>query len=180
MKDTASLGKYFAIALEIAVLVTALVFLGIHSFNFFSYTFTGENQLYAWLGFALTSGGLIAYIVIYKWNAPNNLKRLIALCMILICLFGELATAGFGMHLGALREAGREFTDKDINSMILAVQALGFLHALAGIMSFAGQKVIEDFKRKPEAIEAPVDSVFAKLQSTTDGPASSGQHFRAE
>jgi hypothetical protein len=143
------LGKTVAIGLGVIMAIVVLVFLGLHSLNFFTFTFVGGQEIYAWLGFGLTSGGLLAYVAKYKFYSPSRLSQFVDLGMIIVCLFGELATAGFGMRLDSMKEAGLSLTKQDIDMMILAVQALGFVHAIALIIEVVGDQIGDDFKVHP-------------------------------
>ena len=78
MQDS-GLGRFFAGAARITIIVTVLAFLGLHTLNFFAWTFPDNQAIYRPLGFALTGGGFIAYIAIFKWMAKTNLQRGVAM-----------------------------------------------------------------------------------------------------
>jgi len=143
------IGRIFAAAALAAVAITVLIFLGLHSINFFTYMFKDDQQYFAWLGFGLTGGAFIAYIADLKWYASTTLQKGIAVAMIFICLAGELATAGFGMQLEAFKNAGLSFTEQDITGMIWMVRILGVLHGIALVLHFVGDEIGAAFKGTP-------------------------------
>lgn len=161
MNDS-KLGRIFAIALKILIAVTVMLFLGINSINFFTFVFKAEQSLYAYLGFALTGGGVIAYLAILKWDSKTTLGQFVAISMLALCVVGELATAGFGMRIQSLEKMGLEFTSADLDNMILVVQLLALVHALALILKVAGTDIGEMFKKTNALAQAtapiPVDA----------------------
>ena len=170
-----TLGKIFAIIAIALTAVTVLMFLGIHSLGTFEYMFVSQ-PLYAWLGFGLTSGAFIAYGAKLKWWSNTLLAKGVAIIMIAICFGGELVTAGFGLKLESYKSAGFTFTKEEVESMILAVQGLGFIHGLALIADFLGPEIIKAFQYRgslTDIIEPiPVENVplFSKKESTTETP----------
>lgn len=161
-----TLGGIFAIFFKIAVAGTVLLFLGIHSLTFFQFTFTGQQEFYAYLGFGLTAGGLIGYALAFKWHRGSKLQQGVAIAMVGLCAIGELVTAGFGMQLETLTP-----TVDDIKSMIIAVQALAFVHALALILDFMGDDIVDAFNQPADApIPVPADSPFALKEQTVPAP----------
>ena len=138
--------KFFASAFKFAIGAAVLLFLGLESLNFFTYTAPADQPYYAYLGFALTSGAFIGYLLIFMWDADTSLKKFIALTMMAVCLAGELATAGFGMRINAWQKNGFILTETDFDTMLLFVQALGFAHGIALVGYFAGDQIIQAFK----------------------------------
>ena len=139
--QSGGLGRLFAGAAKITIVLTVLAFLGLHTLNFFAWTFPEEQAIYRPLGFALTGGGFIAYIAIFKWTAKTDLQRFTAISMIVICGIGELAAAGFGMQVEAYKTAGITFTAEDIDMMIWAIRILGGVHAIALVLDFIGDDI---------------------------------------
>jgi hypothetical protein len=129
-----------------------MIFLGIQSINFFTYVFKAEQAIYAWLGFALTGGAVLVYLAILKYDSRTPLDQFVAISMLAICVIGELATAGFGMRIQSLEKMGLEFTKTDLDNMILTVQVLALVHALALITKTAGTDIAQMFSDKPTAI----------------------------
>ena len=95
MKKEQSAGKILGGGVKIALAAAVMLFLGLHSLNFFSYVFDVEKYYYAVLGFSLTSGGVVGYLVLFLKDAETKLKKVIALVMIVVCVLGEVFTAGF-------------------------------------------------------------------------------------
>ena len=137
--------RLFGFAAKIIVSVVVLAFLGLHSLNFFQFTFPPEQWYYSYLGFGLTSGGVILYLVMFMTESDTVLKRFIAITMLAVSLIGELATAGFGMQIESWRTAGYALTESDFQFMIIGVQILSLCHGLAMVAYFAGDKIITAF-----------------------------------
>lgn len=144
MKRT-SVKKLIGAGIKIAIAVVVLIFLGMKSLDFFYFTTPQEEYYYAWLGFGLTGGGLIAYLLIFLWDADTPLKKTVAIVMLGVCLLGELATAGFGLQIDAWQKGGYQLAQEDFDMMVRAVQLLGFAHALALLAYVAGDKLAEAF-----------------------------------
>ena len=137
--------RLFGFAAKIIVSVVVLAFLGLHSLNFFQFTFPPEQWYYSYLGFGLTSGGVILYLVMFMTESDTVLKRFIAITMLAVSLIGELATAGFGMQIESWRTAGYTLTESDFQFMIIGVQILSLCHGLAMVAYFAGDKIMTAF-----------------------------------
>jgi hypothetical protein len=177
--NESKLGQIFATALKIGIAIAVMIFLGIQSINFFTYVFTAEQEIYAWLGFALTGGAVLVYLAILKWDSRTPLDQFVAISMLLICVGGELLTAGFGMRIQSLEKMGLQFTKTDLDNMILTVQMLALVHAIALITKTAGTDIIEMFKGKDKATAIPtaeannwLEAITTKrYESTTSAPA---------
>jgi hypothetical protein len=128
---------------EFALGAVVLVYLGLHTINFFTFTFPPDQQYLAWLGFGLTGGALIGYLIIFLWAADTDLKKSIAVLMMLISGVGEILAAGFGMTIEAWSRMGWVMTQQDFDTMLLAIRALAFAHALALVVYIAGDKIGE-------------------------------------
>ena len=131
--------------IKITIAIVVLIFLGMKSLDFFYFTTPQEEYYYAWLGFGLTGGGLIAYLLIFMWDANTNLIKTVSIVMLAVCLLGKLATAGFGLQIDAWQKGGYELAQEDFDMMVRAVQLLGFAHALALLAYVAGDKLAEAF-----------------------------------
>ena len=156
-----SLGELFAGAGKTVVILVVLAFLGLHTLNFFAWTFPDDQAMYRPLGFGLTGGAFIVYVLVFKYGAKTDLKRFVALSMIIICGLGELAAAGFGMQIEAYTNAGIQLTAKSIDLMIWAIRILGGIHAVALVLDFIGDDIGAAWK-KGEPID---NTVFDRRQS---------------
>lgn len=154
-------GEMIAFAAKVLVAGVVIAFLGIQSLNFFGYIFKADQQIYAILGFGLTGGGVVAYLLVLKWGAKNRLEKVVAALMLVLCVIGELMTAGFGMQVEAWSRQGLAFTQSDLDSMIWIVRVLGFVHAVALIAMVAGAEFAEAFQRD-EAEAKPSTPAVAK------------------
>lgn len=133
------------IAFEFLIAVVVVAYLGLNSFRFWEWTFPPNQWYFAWLGFGLTGGAAIGYLVIFLWRAKTGLRKTIALVMLLVCVVGELATAGFGIQVEVWKRAGYTLTQEDFDVMTLVVQLLGFVHAIAILAYYAGDQIAEMF-----------------------------------
>jgi hypothetical protein len=132
-----------------------LLFLGKHSLNFFMFTFAGSDELYAWMGLLLTSLGAIIWLWIFKFTDGTRLQKTVALVMMFAALLGEFLTAGFDIYMQAMVKDGFHFTTDDIRNMSIIVSALGLLTGMALIIHFAGDTIIEEFKKDEDGDGIP-------------------------
>jgi hypothetical protein len=137
--------KIVGALVKVVLAAVVLVYLGLHTINFFMYTFPPEQWYLSWLGFGLTGGGLIGYLVVFLWDADTQLKKTTALLMVVVCGVGEVLAAGFGMQIEAWAKNGWTMTEQDFNMMLLAIRALAFAHFIALTVYVAGDKVGEMF-----------------------------------
>jgi hypothetical protein len=137
--------KFIGKLVELALAAVVLVYLGLHTINFFMFTFPPEQQYLAWLGFGLTGGAMIGYLIIFLWVADTDLKKTIAVLMMLVSGVGEILAAGFGMTIEAWSRMGWQMTQQDFDTMLLAIRVLAFAHAGAMVVYIAGDKIGELF-----------------------------------
>jgi len=137
--------KIFGGLIKILLGLVVAVFLGMHSLNFFQFTFSQEQQLFAWLGFGLTGGAAIGYLIVFISESDTPLKRVISLGMMIISVVGEIATAFYGIQVETWKKLGFELTETDYQNMLVVVMGLAFIHAIALMAYFAGDKVSEMF-----------------------------------
>jgi len=162
------IGRFFAGAGKVIIALTVLAFLGLHTLNFFAWTFPNEQAIYRPLGFGLTGGAFIAYILIFKFMAKTDLQKFVSMSMILICGIGELAAAGFGMQVEAYTNAGIAFTKEEIDIMIWAIRILGGVHAVALVLDFIGDDIGAAWKSKGTPIS---ETVFDRRVESRTYPA---------
>jgi len=135
--------KIFGFGVKMILAIVVIMFMGLQSLNFFTFVFPAEQWYYAYLGFGLTSGAVIGYLIIFATDSNTPLQKVIAMSMMGISLLGELATAGYGMQLEAAIKGGLTLAQSDYDFMILAVKLLGMAHGVALIAYFAGDKIVE-------------------------------------
>src|SRR5688572_22768831 len=121
--------KITGFVLKFAVSAVVLAFLGLHSINFFMFVFPTDQEYYAWMGFGLTGGGAVAYLVVFLWEADTVLRKWISLAIAGLSFVGEILTALFGMRVEAWTRAGFAMTEADFDYMLLAVGLLALAHA---------------------------------------------------
>ena len=137
--------RMIAGVIKILIATVVMAFLGLKSYDFFLFTTPEGQSYYALLGFGLTGIGLIAYLVMFMWDADTPLKRTVSIIMLVICGLGEVLTAGFGMQVEAWRSAGYTIDAEGFRAMVWVVQILGFAHAAALVAYYAGDKLAEAF-----------------------------------
>ena len=120
-------------------------FMGLQSFNFWKFTFPPEQWFYSFLGFGLTGGAVVGYLVMLLWESDTPLRNVISVVMLVVSVIGELLTAGFGLQVEIWRKAGFSPSLDDYRFMTVVVQALGLFHAAALILYFAGDRIAEIF-----------------------------------
>lgn len=133
--------KYIGAGIKVLIAAVVFAFLGLKSLDFFTFTTPADQWFYAYLGFGLTGGGVIAYLLVFMWDADTDLKKTVAIVMLAVCIIGELATAGFGLQIDAWEKIGYQMTESDFSAMVLAVQLLGFAHAAALVVYTAGDAI---------------------------------------
>ncbi len=122
--------------------IGVMLFLGKHSLNFFISTFAGQDEIYAWLGLLLTSGGAIIWLYIFLNLADTPIRKAVTLIMMAVALIGEFATAGFDMYMTG---AGVVLAPVDIKMMSTVVAGLGLLAGGALVAYAAGDAIVKAF-----------------------------------
>ena len=169
MKQDSELGRYFAIGGEILLVIVVAGLLASESLKFFFFAF-GANGVTPWMAFGLTGGAVLVYLPVFLWNSNTTLKQFVSLTMLLVCIISELITAGFGMRINAFKEAGVVFTKDDIENMILFIQVLGGVHAIMLVIAFAGDRIIDAFKRPSGKSTPATNTIFDPLVKTNADP----------
>ena len=169
-------GYWIGFAAKIALAVAMLLYLGLHSYNFFSFTFKGDQWIFAILGLFTTSIGFLLWLAIYLWVAEDGLQKAIAIVMMFIALFGEFAVAAFDMYMnisGNLAEMN--WTAADLRNMSYIIAGLALVNGLALVADVAGMRIISDLgnaiPRRSNAnvtpAPAPVVANAAETQQVT-------------
>lgn len=179
--------RIFGQGVKVILALVVFAFLGLHSLRFFEFTFPPDQWYYAYLGFGLTGGGVVGYLVLMMTgDADTDVKKAVTLAMLVVSVLGELATAGFGMQVEAWKAANLSLSPDDFQFMVLAVQALGLAHGLALIAYVAGDKIGEaladddgdgtpniidrDYKRKPRPQMEPARSFNSETEADPTKP----------
>lgn len=157
-------GQWLAIFFKVIIACVVAAFLALHSLNFFEFVFPPEQFYYAYLGFALTGGAVVAYLVILKWGSQGSMNKTVSIVMLFVSVVAELLTAGFGMQVEAWKSLGYVMTNEELSYMILVIQLLGLFHALALILQVAGDDIWEAFSRSskssPQSSQSTVPPVM--------------------
>ncbi len=130
---------------EALLVLLVAIFLGINSYRFWAWIFPDQQWYLAPLGFSLTGGAAIVYLIIFAWRANTPTKKTIALGMIVFCMIGELVTVGFGFQIEAWTRTGYKPTPQDLDFMKLVIQILGLAHSLAILVYYLGDRIAEMF-----------------------------------
>lgn len=172
MMKSYTVKKYIAVGLKLILTLVIFAFLTSESLNFFGFVFPADQWYMKYTGLGLTSGAVLVYLFLFLFDTETNLQKTVALIMVLLSIVGELLTAGFGMQVEAWRKSGFILLESDFAAMILAIRILMFVHAVAMVMYFAGDKVIEAFDTDgngvPDFLEPKKPLGFTKKQSDTE------------
>lgn len=144
-KKAMSAKSIFAWMIVFAVILVVAAFLAMHSINLFTFVFPVDQQQWAWMGFGLTGGGAIGYLVLFLWLAHSKLQKVISFAMMVICSIGEVLAAIFGMQIEGWEKSGWQLQQHEVQSMLMVIGILAILHFFALITHFAGDKIIEMF-----------------------------------
>lgn len=171
-------GEILGWAMGVGLFAVVLGFLGLHSLNAFYFIFKGEQEYLAFLGFGMTGGAMIVYLVkLVNSQKASNLKRVIYFVMLMVCGTGEVLTSLFGMKLGAAESGTYVLPQETVNTFFLLVQGLGFLHFFAIVGELAGEQIAEMFNasslvafftRKQENTRVSEPAQMTALASETD------------
>jgi len=138
-------GYWLGFFAKIILAVAMLLYLGMHSYNFFTFTFKGDQWIFSILGLFTTSIGFILWLVVYLYAAEDGLEKAISILMLFVSLIGEFAVAGFDMYMnitGSLATA--TFTAADLRNMSYIIAGLALLNGLALVAGVAGQQIMDD------------------------------------
>jgi hypothetical protein len=141
-------GYWMGFIAKIVLGVAMLLYLGLHSYNFFTWTFKDEQWIFAILGLFTTSIGFILWLAIYLWVAEDGLEKAVSIIMMFVSLMGEFASAGFDMYMnisGQFNVAG--LTPGDLRNMSYIVAGLALLNGFALVAGVAGQQILDDLSK---------------------------------
>lgn len=143
--EAKSVGYFLGFIAKIVMAVAMLIYLGLHSYNFFTFTFKGDQWIFSVLGLFTTSIGFILWLVIYLYAAEEGLERAVAMLMMFVSLGGEFAVAAFDMYMNiADGFSAQAFTTEDLRNMSYIIAGLALLNGLALVAGVAGQQIISD------------------------------------
>jgi hypothetical protein len=183
---------YLGLGAKIAMAVAMLLYLGLHSYNFFMFTFKGDQWIFAILGLFTTSIGFILWLAIYLYAAEDGLEKAVSIVMMFVSLLGEFAVAGFDMYMNISDSiAAMSWTPADLRNMSYIIAGLALLNGLALVAGVAGQQIMDDMTktRKPKKdvqttnspaapmaqnafdVDSVVNEVYAKIKANGNGAA---------
>ena len=146
-------GYFLGLFAKIVLAVAMLLYLGMHSYNFFTFTFKGDQWIFAILGLFTTSIGFILWLVVYLYAAEDGLEKAVAIIMLFVSLLGEFAVAGFDMFMNITDTlATATFTAADLRNMSYIIAGLALLNGLALVAGVAGQQIMDDLSN----VKSPV------------------------
>jgi hypothetical protein len=139
-------GEILGWAMGMGLFIVVLGFLAIHSLNAFYFIFKDSQEYLAPLGFGMTGGAMLVYLVkLVNSSNASNLKKTIYFVMLFVCGVGEVLTALFGMKLGAANTGQYVLPQGTVDTFFLLVQGLAFCHFLAIVGEFAGDIIADMF-----------------------------------
>jgi hypothetical protein len=138
-------GYYLGLFAKGTLAIAMLLYLGMHSYNFFSFTFKGDQWIFSILGLFTTSIGFILWLVVYLYAAEDGLEKAVSIIMLFVSLLGEFAVAGFDMYMNITDTlATAAFTAADLRNMSYIIAGLALLNGLALVAGVAGQQIMDD------------------------------------
>ena len=140
--DKRQIKKLFGGGIKIGIGGVVAAFLGMHSLNFFQFTFPADQVFFAWLGFGLTGGAAIGYLILFIVDADTPIKIVVSFSVMVVSVLGELATAFYGIQIETWKKIGFTLTETDYKNMLFVVLLLGLVHAIALILYTAGDKAL--------------------------------------
>jgi hypothetical protein len=155
---------------KVVMAVAMLLYLGLHSYNFFTWTFKDDQWIFAILGLFTTSIGVLLWLAIYLYVAEDGLEKAVSILMLFISLLGEFAAAGFDMYMNISGQFNvASLTATDLRNMSYIVAGLALLNGLALVAGVAGQQILDDLSKiklpKKDASPAPVTVHAAETEN---------------
>lgn len=142
-----SAGYWIGFFAKIVLAGAMLLYLGMHSYNFFTFTFQGDQWIFAILGLFTTSIGFLLWLSIYLYIARDGLQKAIAIIMIFVSLGGEFAVAAFDMYMNISGQlATQRWTIEDLRNMSYIIAGLALLNGLALVIDIAGKQIFDDLR----------------------------------
>jgi hypothetical protein len=140
-------GYWIGFFAKIVLGIAMLLYLGLHSLNFFTFTFKGEQWIFAILGLFTTSIGFLLWLAIYLYVAKDGLQKAIAIIMIFVSLAGEFAVAAFDMYMNISGQLSTAvWTEADLRNMSYIIAGLALLNGLALVIDIAGKQIFDDLR----------------------------------
>jgi hypothetical protein len=140
-------GYWIGFFAKIVLGVAMLLYLGMHSYNFFTFTFKGNQWIFAILGLFTTSIGFLLWLSIYLYIAKDGLQKAIAIIMIFVSLGGEFAVAAFDMYMNISGQLStQQWAVEDLRNMSYIIAGLALLNGLALVIDIAGKQIFDDLR----------------------------------
>lgn len=180
IENDRSAGYYLGIGGLLILGVAAVLFLGKHSLNYFTSTFSAEDEIFSYLGLAFTSAGALIWILVFMYVARTGKQKAISMVMLLVSAVGELLVAGFDMIMTRM---DLRFTPDEVETQIWIVAALGFSQAIALALFHIGDKLEEAFRerKKPTAnSQISVASHPLKIGNPNGASVPQGNHMNRD
>jgi hypothetical protein len=148
---------------KIILAIAMLLYLGLHSYNFFTWTFKDDQWIFAVLGLFTTSIGVLLWLAIYLYVAEDGLEKAVSIIMLFVSLLGEFAAAGFDMYMNISGQFNvASLTATDLRNMSYIVAGLALLNGLALVAGVAGQQILDDLSK----IELPGKDTVPTAETT--------------
>ena len=127
--------KGIALVLFYVISGALLIYAAARSLDFITATLPANQQIIGWLGLAATSGGMIAWLMVFLYKAEGIGQKVAAIIMTVIDMLGEftLFTMDTLYHAG---ESGMiaQLTRDEIRLVVLGLSALIAVNILATLV----------------------------------------------
>lgn len=163
-------GYWIGFFAKIVLAGAMLLYLGMHSYNFFTFTFQGSQWIFAILGLFTTSIGFLLWLSIYLYVAKDGLQKAIAIIMIFVSLGGEFAVAAFDMYMNISGQLStQQWAVEDLRNMSYIIAGLALLNGLALVIDIAGKQIFDDLRNvKSNRGEQPQQQNNQQSQQSND------------
>lgn len=170
MNNQKKAGYWIGWISKIVLGVAMLLYLGLHSYNFFTWTFKDDQWIFAVLGLFTTSIGVLLWLAIYLYVAEDGLEKAVSIIMLFVSLLGEFAAAGFDMYMNISGQFNMaSLTATDLRNMSYIVAGLALLNGLALVAGVAGQQILDDLSK-----------IQLSRSKESPAPANTSRQFNAE
>ena len=163
-------GYWIGFFSKIVLAIAMLLYLGMHSYNFFTFTFKGDQWIFSILGLFTTSIGFLLWLAIYLYIARDGLQRAIAIAMIFVSLGGEFAVAAFDMYMNISGQLSTQtWAPEELRNMSYIIAGLALLNGLALVIDVAGKQIFDDLRNvKRGGNEQPQQQNSQQSQQSND------------
>jgi hypothetical protein len=144
-RQTGGAGYFLGLIAKMVLAVAMLLYLGMHSYNFFSFTFKGDQWIFSMLGLFTTSIGFNPVAGDLSVCRGGGTRAGGIYYYDVRVLDGGVCRAGFDMYMNITgRFQTATFTADDLRNMSWIIAGLALLNGLALVAGVAGQQIMDD------------------------------------